>query len=88
MPGPQPASRTFIPPTSGAGEAVIFAAGFNVVPDSLGIAQNTSSVYYPLATVSDPLAEPVPVLTPILSTFGLGFGHRIYLLSAGASANP
>lgn len=78
----------FIPATESAGEAVVFAAGSTVLENSLGTATNTSAVYYPLANVSDPLAEPVPVLIPLLSANGLGAGYRLYLLSAGASANP
>ena len=78
----------FIPPTSGSGDAVIFAAGSSVVGDSFGVAQNTSSVYYSLANVSDPVAEPVPTLIPVLSTNSLGVNYRIYLLSAGASVSP
>jgi hypothetical protein len=78
----------FIPATSGAGDAVIFAAGSNVVAESFGVAQNTSSVYYSLASVSDPVTEPLPTLIPVLSTNSLGVNYRIYILSAGASASP
>ncbi len=78
----------FIPPTATAGDAAIFSAGSKVLSDSLGVATDVSTVYAPLANISNPLVEPVPLLIPILSTFGLGVGNRIYLLSAGSSANP
>ncbi len=80
-------SLHFIPPTSGAGEALVFSAGNSVFEGSFGTAQNTSTVYTPLANVSDPVAEPLPLLIPLLSTNNLGAGYRIYVLSAAASPN-
>ena len=74
----------FVPPTGGAGDALIFSAGSSVVPGSFGIALDTSTVYSPLVNLSDPLLEPVPVLVPLLDTNNLGMGYQVFVVSAGA----
>ena len=39
--------------------------------------------YYPLAAVSDLLAEPVPVVIPLIDTLLLGTDFRFYVPFAG-----
>jgi hypothetical protein len=74
----------FVPPTGGAGDALIFSAGSSVVPGSFGVALDTSTVYSPLVNLSDPLLEPIPVLVPLLDTNNLGMGYQVFVVSAGA----
>ena len=79
-------SLHFIPPTEGAGDALVFSAGVNVLNGSFGQAVNAATVYYPLVNLSDPAAEPLPLLLPVLDTNNLGVGHRIFVVSATKSA--
>ena len=74
----------FVPATDGAGDAVVFSAGSSLVPGAFGIPLNTATVYAPLVNLSDPLAEPIPLLIPVLDTFNLGDGYQVYVVSAGA----
>lgn len=74
----------FIAPSGSADEALVFSFGLLVMPNG-GIAQSAPPAYYPLATVSDPLAEPIPVLIPLIDTALLGGDFRFYLLNAGPS---
>jgi hypothetical protein len=77
----------FVAPTGGAGDGLIFAAGLSTVNGSEGIAEGTAVVYYPLENLSDVLAEPVPLLIPILDTFALGPLHRLYITGASVSVD-
>ncbi|MFT7462515.1 MAG: hypothetical protein ACI9EF_000855 [Pseudohongiellaceae bacterium] len=79
-----PPSSSQQPPQWNAGGALIFAMGDSVDSDS-GVATQTAVVYYPLANVSDTLAEPIPTLLPLLNSAPLGPNYRIYLTSAGLS---
>jgi hypothetical protein len=67
----------FLPPSGTAGEALVFAFGLSALPT--GVALQATPAYYPLAAVSDVLAEPVPVVIGLIDTFLLGTDYRFYL---------
>ncbi len=71
-------SLAFVPATGSAGDAMVFAFGLQSL-QPFGIAQICAPTYYPLATVSDPLIEPIPVTIPITDTLLLGSDFRFYL---------
>ena len=71
----------FIPPAGSAGEALVLSFGVGALPT--GIALQATPAYYALGAVSDPLAEPIPVLIPLVDTGLLGTDYRFYLPSAG-----
>ncbi|HZM00559.1 MAG TPA: hypothetical protein VFD43_09945 [Planctomycetota bacterium] len=74
----------FVAPSAGADEALVFAFGLAAMPKS-GVAQTAPPAYYSLAAVSDPLAEPVPVIIPLVDTALLGGDFRFAVLTAGPS---
>ena len=73
----------FIPPEGSAGDALVFSFGLTSLTG--GIAGLATPAYYPLAAVSDLLAEPIPVLIPLVDTFLLGTDFRFYVPAAGPS---
>jgi hypothetical protein len=73
----------FIPPVGSASDALVFSFGLTSLTG--GIAGIATPAYYPLAAVSDLLAEPIPVLIPLVDTFLLGTDYRFYIPSAGSS---
>jgi hypothetical protein len=77
-------SFQFIGPSGSADEALAFAFGLDVTPQS-GVAQTAPPAYYSLSAVSDPLAEPIPVVIPLIDTGLLGADFRFYVLAAGPS---
>lgn len=91
----------FIPPVGSASAALVFSLGFDVLrvpptPDVVdendfipsGIAQIATPVYYSLASVSDPVTEPTPLLIPLLDTLAFGLDYRFYVPSAGPYVEP
>jgi len=77
-------SFQFIAPSGGTDEALAFAFGLAVTPQG-GVAQTAPPAYYSLSAVSDPLAEPIPVVIPLIDTALLGADFRFYVLAAGPS---
>jgi len=75
----------FIAPTGSAGDALVFAFGLTALNG--GIAGLATPAYYPLSAVSDLLAEPIPVIIPLVDTFLLGTDFRFYIPVAGPSKN-
>ncbi len=75
----------FIAPTGSAGDAFVFA--FGLIALNGGIAGLATPAYYPLGAVSDLLAEPIPVIIPLVDTFLLGQDFRFYIAAAGPSKN-
>jgi hypothetical protein len=73
----------FIAPSGSAGDALVFSFGLTSLTG--GIAGVATPAYYPLAAVSDLLAEPIPVLIPLVDTFLLGTDFRFYVPAAGPS---
>lgn len=84
----------FIPPVGSASSALVFSLGFDVVfippygdefPGQVasGIAQIATPIYYSLASVSDPVTEPTPLLIPLVDTLQFGLNYRFYVPSAG-----
>ena len=71
----------FIPPLGTAPSALVFSMGYQALPS--GIAHVAVPAYYPLASVSDPLVEPEPVLIGLVNTGLLAQDFRFYLPSAG-----
>ncbi len=67
----------FLPPSGTAGDALVFSFGLSALPT--GTALIATPAYYPLAAVSDVLAEPVPVVIGLIDTFLLGTDYRFYL---------
>ncbi len=87
----------FIPAVGGASSALVFSLGFQVlrVPAfeggpliTTGIAQVATPIYYSLASVSDPVTEPTPLLIPLVDTLQYGFNYRFYVPSAGPYVGP
>lgn len=74
-------SFQFIAPSGNAGEALVMSLGIVALPDT-GIANFAAPIFYPLAAVSNPIAEPIPVLVPLISTALLGNDFRFYLPAA------
>jgi hypothetical protein len=70
-------SYHFLPPSGTAGDALVFSFGLQALPT--GIALLATPAYYPLAAVSDVLAQPIPVVIPLVDTFLLGQDFRFYL---------
>lgn len=77
----------FLPsdPITGAGTALVFSFGLTADPLT-GVAQASVPVYYPLANLANPVAEPNPLLIPLVDIVGLGPSFRLYVPSAGLSA--
>jgi hypothetical protein len=67
----------FLPPSGSAGDALVFSFGLQSLPT--GIALLATPAYYPLAAVSDVLAQPIPVVIPLVDTLLLGQDFRFYL---------
>jgi hypothetical protein len=76
-----PGSFHFIPPSGSASDALVFS--FGLVALNGGIPGIATPAYYPLSAVSDLLAEPIPVLIPLVDTFLLGTDYRFYVEVAG-----
>jgi hypothetical protein len=77
-------SLHIVPPQGGAGEGLVLGFGLTALP-SLGTAHVAVPAYYPLATVSNPLAEPIPVVIPLIDTLLLGADFRFYVPFAAPS---
>ncbi len=67
----------FLPPSGTAGDALVFSFGLSAT--STGTALLATPAYYPLAAVSDVLAQPVPVVIGLIDTFLLGTDYRFYV---------
>lgn len=67
----------FLPPSGTAGDALVFSFGLQGLPS--GIALMATPAYYPLAAVSDVLAQPIPVVIPLVDTLLLGTDYRFYV---------
>ena len=67
----------FLPPSGTAGDALVFSFGLQGLPT--GIALMATPAYYPLAAVSDVLAQPIPVVIPLVDTLLLGTDYRFYV---------
>ena len=78
-------SLHFVPPGGTAGDALVFSYGFGALPN--GIALIATPAYYPLAAVSDPLAQPVPIVIPLVDTLLLGTDYRFYVPDAHLAGN-
>jgi hypothetical protein len=76
-------SFQFVAPGGSAGEALVFSFGLDVTPG--GMAQTAPPAYYALSAVSNPLAEPIPTIIPLVDTQLLGPDFRFYVLAAGPS---
>jgi hypothetical protein len=70
----------FLPANDTAGDALVFAYGFGSLPN--GISLMATPAYYPLAAVSDLLAQPVPIVIPLVDTLLLGNDYRFYVPDA------
>jgi hypothetical protein len=79
-------SLHIVPPAGGAGEGLVFAFGLAALP-TFGTAQIAVPAYYPLTSVSNTLAEPIPTVIPLIDTFLLGADFRFYVPYAGPSAS-
>jgi hypothetical protein len=76
-------SFRFMPPAGTAPSALVFAFGLFVqAGDPFGIAQTCAPTYYPLASVGDPIAEPIAVTLPLVDTAPLGLDFRFYVANA------
>ncbi len=71
----------FLPPTTGAPQALVMAFGFNTI-GPFAIANEGAVTYYPLTNVSDLLTEPVPLHLPLVDTLLLPLDTRFYLANA------
>jgi len=78
-------SYHFVPPGGTAGDALVFSYGFGALPN--GIALMATPAYYPLAAVSDLLAQPVPIVIPLVDTLLLGTDYRFYVPDAHLAGN-
>jgi len=67
----------FIAPSGSAGDALVFSFGLGAFEN--GIAIGATPAYYPLAAVSDLVAEPVPVVIQLIDTQLLGSDYRFYV---------
>lgn len=76
-------SFQFVAPSGSADEALVFSFGLDVTPG--GMAQTAPPAYYALSAVSNPLAEPIPTIIPLIDTQLLGPDFRFYVLAAGPS---
>jgi hypothetical protein len=79
-------SLHIVPPEGSAGEGLVFCFGLVAQP-TYGVAQIAAPAYYPLSSVSDTLAEPIPVVIPLIDTLLLGADFRFYVTWAGPSAS-
>ncbi|HEX5011843.1 MAG TPA: hypothetical protein VFY71_15730 [Planctomycetota bacterium] len=75
----------FVAPGGTAGDALVFSFGFGALPN--GIALMATPAYYPLAAVSDLLAQPVPIVIPLVDTQLLGTDYRFYVPDAHLAGN-
>jgi hypothetical protein len=76
-------SFQFLPPAGTAPSALVFAFGLFVQPgDPFAIAQTCAPTYYPLASVGDPITEPIAVTLPLVDTAPLGLDFRFYVGNA------
>ena len=76
-------SFRFLPPAGTAPSALVFAFGLFVqAGDPFAIAQTCAPTYYPLASVGDPIAEPIAVTLPLVDTAPLGLDFRFYVANA------
>ena len=76
-------SFQFVAPSGSADEALVFSFGLDVTPG--GIAHTAPPAYYALSAVSNPFAEPIPTIIPLIDTLLLGSDFRFYVLAAGPS---
>jgi hypothetical protein len=77
-------SFQFVAPSGSADEALVFSFGLDVAPGG-AVAQTAPPAYYALSAVSNPLAEPIPTIIPLVDTLLLGADFRFYVLAAGPS---
>jgi hypothetical protein len=79
-------SLVIVPPQGNAGEGLVFCFGLVAQP-TFGTAHISAPAYYPLASVSNSLAEPIPIVIPLIDTLLLGADFRFYITYAGPSAS-
>ncbi len=74
----------FVPASGNAPPGLVLGFGLSAVPP-YGIAQTCAPTLYPLSTLTNLLAEPIPITIPLVDTIELSAAFRFYVPSAGLS---